>query len=74
MNLPYLWLNDYVTIEKDPKTYAARMTMTGSKVEGWQNAADEIQNVVWGKILSIEKHPDALSKTQRHTKAGHSIR
>ncbi len=59
MNLPYLWLNDYVTIEKDPKTYAARMTMTGSKVEGWQNAADEIQNVVWGKILSIEKHPDA---------------
>ena len=54
MNLPYLWLNDYVTIEKDPKTYAARMTMTGSKVEGWQNAADEIQNVVWGKIYPLK--------------------
>ena len=59
MNLPYLWLNDYVSIDKDPKTYAARMTMTGSKVEGWENAADQISNVVWGKVLSIEKHPDA---------------
>lgn len=59
MNLSYQWLNDYVKIDKDPKAYAARMTMTGSKVEGWANAADEIENVVWGKILSIEKHPDA---------------
>ena len=59
MNLPYKWLNDYVKIDKDPKTYAARMTMTGSKIEGWESAADAIENVVWGKILSIEKHPDA---------------
>ena len=59
MNLPYKWLNDYVKIDKDPKTYAARMTMTGSKIEGWESAADAIENVVWGKILSIENHPDA---------------
>lgn len=59
MNLPYKWLNDYVKIDKDAKTYAARMTMTGSKIEGWACAADAISNVVWGKILSIEPHPDA---------------
>ena len=55
MNLPYKWLNDYVKIDKDPKTYAARMTMTGSKIEGWESAADAIENVVWGKILFIWK-------------------
>ena len=25
------------------------MTMTGSKVEGWENAADQISNVVVGQ-------------------------
>ncbi|WP_458862104.1 phenylalanine--tRNA ligase subunit beta [Acidaminobacterium chupaoyuni] len=59
MNLPYKWLNDYVKIDKDIKEYAARMTMTGSKVEGWENPADEISNVVWAKVLQIEPHPDA---------------
>ena len=36
-----------------------KMTMSGSIVEGIENPADEFKNVVTGKILKIEKHPDA---------------
>ncbi|MEA4920245.1 MAG: phenylalanine--tRNA ligase subunit beta [Clostridiaceae bacterium] len=59
MNMPYKWLNDYVKISASPKDYASRMTMTGSKIEGWESVGDEIENVLCGKVLSIEKHPDA---------------
>lgn len=35
------------------------MSLSGSKVEGWEIEGAEIKNVVVGKILSIEPHPDA---------------
>ncbi len=59
MNMPFKWLNDYVKIDVSPKEYSSRMTMTGSKVEGWEELGAEIENVVCGRVLSIEKHPDA---------------
>lgn len=59
MNLPYKWLNDYVKIDVSPKEFDARMTMTGSKVESFSRASDAISNVVWAKVLQIDKHPDA---------------
>ena len=33
--------------------------MSGTKVEGIERPGSEITNVVVGKILSIEKHPNA---------------
>lgn len=59
MKLPLSWLSDYMTLNIDPKTYADRMTMTGSKVEGYEILSEKIQNVVVGKILTKEKHPNA---------------
>lgn len=59
MNLSLKWLKDFVNIDVAPKKYADEMTMSGSKVEGFKCAGDEIKNVVVGKIISIEKHPDA---------------
>ncbi len=59
MNLPMSWLNDYMDIDVTPKEYADRLTMTGSKVEGVENTGEEIQNVVAGKVLSCEPHPDS---------------
>ncbi len=43
----------------DEATYAHKMTMSGSIVEGIENPAKEIKNVVTGKILEIAPHPDA---------------
>lgn len=61
MNLPMSWLKDYVDIDITPEEYAARMTMSGSKVEAIEKIGEDIQNVVVAKILSIEKHPNADS-------------
>lgn len=59
MNVPMKWLNDYVDIECDIIEYIDAMTMSGSKVEGYEKLGEDIQNVVVGKILEINSHPDA---------------
>lgn len=59
MNLSMKWLSDYVTIDEPIKKFCYDMTMTGSKVEGYEVEADYVTNTVVGKILKIEKHPDA---------------
>ena len=59
MDLSIRWLKEYVDLGYQPKEFAERMTMTGSKVEGWRKEHEEITGVVIGKILSLQKHPDA---------------
>lgn len=59
MDLSMNWLSDFVTLDTTPKEFSDRMTMSGSKVEGYTCNADAIQNVVIGQVLSIEPHPDA---------------
>lgn len=59
MKLSMNWLKDYVNADFDPKEYSDKLTMTGSKVEGFENPADQIKNVVVGKLISVEKHPDS---------------
>ncbi len=61
MDLSMKWLSDFVKIDVSPRQYAAAMTMSGSKVEGYKNEADGIVNVVVGKVLAIEKHKNADS-------------
>lgn len=59
MNLPISWLKEYVDIDCKTEDFIEDITLTGSKVESVTNAGDCIENVVVGKVLSIEKHPDA---------------
>ena len=60
MKFPLSWLNDYVDIKDIPaKEYAHELTMSGSKVEGVENAGDEIKNVVVGKLLDVKKHQNS---------------
>ena len=59
MKLSMNWLKDYVKEDFDPKAYSDKLTMTGSKVEGFETPADEIKNVVVGKLITVEKHPDS---------------
>lgn len=59
MLVPVKWLKDYVDINVSPKELADRLTMSGSKVEELTITGDEITNVVTGKLVKIEKHPDA---------------
>lgn len=59
MKLSKKWLNDFVKIDIPSKDYANAMTMSGSKVEGFEIEGSDIKNVVVGKILSVSKHPNA---------------
>ncbi|MGE5329592.1 MAG: phenylalanine--tRNA ligase subunit beta [Deltaproteobacteria bacterium] len=60
MKVPVNWLKDYVDIEGiDTKTLINALTLSGSKVEGVEELGHGICNVVVGKIISLEKHPDA---------------
>ena len=60
MKLPLSWINDYTDISDiSYKDYEHAMTMSGSKVEGFLDMAQDIKNVKTGKIINTEKHPDA---------------
>ena len=59
MNLSRKWLNEFVTVEANDKDFAEAMTLSGSKVEITEDLGCEISNVVVGKILSMERHPDS---------------
>lgn len=53
------WLKEYADITVTPKELGDILTMTGSKVETIESTGEDIKNVVVGKIIEIEKHPDA---------------
>ena len=53
------WLEEYSDIDVTPEILGDILTMTGSKVETIDQKGNDIKNVVVGKILKIEKHPNA---------------
>ena len=59
MLVPLKWLKEYVKIDVSAEELARRMTMTGTKVEGIHRKGEGISNVVVGRILSIQPHPNA---------------
>lgn len=59
MNLSMRWLNDYVKANMPIKDYCHALTMSGSKVEGYEVEGADISNVVVGKILSKGPHENA---------------
>ena len=59
MNLSRKWLNEFVEIDVNDKEFAEAMTLSGSKVETYEDMGAEIVNVKVGKVLSMEKHPNS---------------
>ena len=59
MNLSRKWLNEFVTVDANDKEFAEAMTLSGSKVEVTEDLGAEIQNVVVGRIVALERHPDS---------------
>lgn len=53
------WINDFVEIDVDIETLCKRLVSIGFEVEEVKYLGENIENVVTGKILKIEKHPDA---------------
>lgn len=59
MLLPVKWLKDYIKTDKTARELADGLTLSGSHVESIYSLNKGVENVVVGKILSIEKHPNA---------------
>ncbi len=60
MNTPISWIKAYVPdLDVTAQEYMDAMTMSGSKVEGFEQLDENLEKIVVGKILKIEKHPDA---------------
>ncbi len=59
MNLSMKWLSDYVNIDAEPRKFCYDLTMTGSKVEGYEVEGSDIKNVVVGKLLSVVPHENS---------------
>ena len=59
MKLSREWLGEYTTIDAPDKEYCDAMTMSGSKVEGWEVTGSEISRVVVGRVVSMERHTNS---------------
>ena len=60
MNTPLSWIKAYVPeLDCTAQEYTDAMTLSGTKVEGFERLDADLDKIVVGKILSIEKHPDA---------------
>jgi phenylalanyl-tRNA synthetase beta chain len=60
MNTPLSWIKAYVPdLDATAQEYTDAMTLSGTKVEGYEKLDADLDKIVVGKILKIERHPDA---------------
>jgi len=60
MNTALSWIKAYVPeLDCTPQEYTDAMTLTGTKVEGYECLDKNLEKIVVGQILKIERHPDA---------------
>ena len=60
MNTSLKWIKDLVPgLTCTPQEYMDAMTLSGSKVEGYENMDEDLEKIVISQVKSIEKHPDA---------------
>lgn len=59
MLLSRKWLNEFVEVDASDRAFAEAMTLSGSKQETTEDLSAELKNVVVGKILKMERHPDS---------------
>ena len=63
MDLSRKWLNEFVdgvsVRDINDKDFSEAMTLSGSKVETYRCLGEGIDNVVVGRVLAMERHPDS---------------
>ncbi len=59
MRVPLSWLADYVDLELAPRELAERLTVLGFEVKAVEQAGGDWSGVVVGRVLAVERHPNA---------------
>ena len=59
MKVSLNWLKRYVDIDVPAEVLCDKMTMSGFEVEEMEDLSQTMDNVVAGKVVAMEHHPDA---------------
>ena len=60
MNTALSWIKAYVPdLDVTAQEYTDAMTLSGTKVEGYECLDKNLEKIVVGQITKIERHPDA---------------
>ena len=60
MNTSLSWIKKYVPdLDVSAQEYTDAMTLSGTKVEGFEKLDADLEKTVIGQIEKIERHPDA---------------
>ncbi len=60
MNTSLKWIKDLVPgLQASPQEFADAMTLSGTKAEGYEEFDKDLDKIVIGQIINIERHPDA---------------
>ena len=57
MLLSKKWLTEFVDLDVTPREFASTMAMTGFCIGGYEQEGNEIEDVVVGRLLKVERHP-----------------
>jgi phenylalanyl-tRNA synthetase beta chain len=59
MLVPLSWLREYVDVSLSPEALAEQLTLRGMEVQGITVSGADWTDVVVGRLLSVERHPNA---------------
>lgn len=60
MNTSLKWIKDLVPgLSCTAQEYTDAMTLSGSKVEGYEKLDEDLEKIVIGQVKKVERHPDA---------------
>ncbi len=60
MNTPLSWLRDYVPgLDVTDQEYRDGMTLSGTKVENYSRRDKNLEKIIVGEVLDVQRHPDA---------------
>ena len=59
MDLSKRWLNDYVDIDIPDRDFSEAITLSGSKVESYHHEGSKIENIIVGRVESLDRHQNS---------------
>ena len=59
MRVPLSWLREYVDFDLSPEALAEQLTLRGMEVQGIDVTGADWTDVVVGRLLTVERHPNA---------------
>jgi len=72
MKISYNWLKELVPTQLNIDEFCEKLTMFGLEVEEVVQPGKELDNIVIGKVISVEKHPNADKLTLCRVDVGKS--